>query len=86
MTDDTIVIGTPDLPKIEVMYAFVVTEAGGEGVCAFQSPGGWIPMVGADMARMDSMRALAKTIARKTGQTIKLIKFSVREELETITP
>ena len=29
MTDDTIVIGTPDLPKIEVMYAFISSESSG---------------------------------------------------------
>ena len=86
MIDDTIVIGTPDLPKIEVMYAFIATEECGEGICAAQTSIGWMPLVGADMARVDSLRKLAQQIATKTGRTIRLCKFSVREELESITP
>lgn len=61
MTDDTIVIGTPDLPKIEVMYAFISSESSGEGVCAVHTPNGSLPVVGADMERMDSMREELET-------------------------
>lgn len=46
----------------------------------------WIPLVGADMARADSLKPIAKEMARKFGLKIKLIKFTARTEIETIEP
>lgn len=77
----------PDAPlMIETMYAFVATEAdGSEGLCAFKAPdGSWMPMVGADEARLDSLRPIAKDIAARAGRSVRLVRFSHREELETI--
>lgn len=73
--------------KIKTMTAFVsVDEDGNEGVCATFNPGmGWMPMVGADHARVESFRDLAKEIARTSGKPVKLVRFSVRSDLETIT-
>lgn len=74
--------------KIEEMFAFVsVDEKGDEGVCGFTNPetGEWIPMVGADMARVDSLKGMARSIARITGRPVKLIKFRDRLEVEDIT-
>ncbi len=72
--------------KIDEMYAFIATEDDGqEGICAFQIHGGmWMPMVGADLARMESLRPMAEKIAKATGKQIEVIKFTNREHLEMI--
>lgn len=79
------------MPKIEVMYAYIGHEKGDpedEGVTAFlfSVMSQWMPMVGADEERMRSLRSMAQKIANTSGQRIKLVKFSVRTDLETIEP
>ncbi len=44
------------------------------------------PLVCADKARVDSLRAKARMIARESGNKIMLVRFSVREEIEVIEP
>lgn len=72
--------------KIDEMYAFIATEDDGqEGICAFQTrPGMWMPMVGADLARIASLRPIAEGIAKATGKQIEVCKFTNREHLEMI--
>lgn len=79
------------MPKIEAMYAYITHEKGDpddEGVTAFLPPSThqWMPMVGADEKRMASLRPMAQELANASGQTITLVKFSVRTDLETIDP
>ena len=58
-----------------------------EGIVAFS---GWgalmMPMVAADSKRVDSLKLMAQSIANLTRKRITLIKFSVREDVETIEP
>ena len=72
--------------KIEKMFAFVATDdEGNEGVCGFNVGGaGWMPMVGADMAMVEKLRPMALATAEKSGQRIKLVLFTNREEVEEI--
>lgn len=74
------------MPRIESMYAFVTEDEGpdDEGVIGFMANTGWMPMVGADMARVKSLKPIAQGIARTTGKKVKLLHFTNREELETI--
>ena len=72
--------------KIDEMFAFVAIEDDGEGLCAFKSGDHWLPMVGADMKRVEQLRPIAQDIARMTGQEIRLIKFTARHEIEAIKP
>ena len=74
------------MPRIEEMYAFVAEESGpgDEGVVAMNTEFGWMPMVGADMARVASLRPIALGIAKSSGKRIKLLHFTKREELEVI--
>lgn len=74
------------MPRIEQMYAFVCEDSGpeDEGVIATQTSSGMMPLVGADMARVESMRAIAETIARSLGKPVKLLRFTTREEVEII--
>lgn len=76
-------------PRITEMFAFVAVDPDTdiEGVCAFRSwRHGWVPMVGADPARVDQLRPQAQEIARATGQPVTVLRFTVRETVETIEP
>jgi hypothetical protein len=75
--------------RIDRMFAFVATDgAGDEGVCAFMDPatGVWMPLVGADIKRVESLRAEAQVIADLTGRRIEILEFSTRKAIGTVTP
>jgi hypothetical protein len=73
--------------RIEQMYAFVALDPADntEGVPAIPGPGGMaLPMVGADMKRVESLRPVAEQMVREhPGMKITLCRFEVRTELET---
>lgn len=74
--------------KIDEMFAFIQLDPldNTEGVIAFLTTEGWMPMVGADMGRVESLRPQAQEVADATGRPVQLIKFSSREELEMLRP
>lgn len=74
--------------RIDEMYAFVQLDPtdNTEGVIGFHSEQGWMPMVGADTARVESLRAMAQKVATETGAPVKVLRFTVREEILEITP
>ena len=72
---------------IEAMYAWVATEPdGGEGVCAMNIPalGGMVPLIGADIDRIKSLRPYAEQTREITGYPVRLVRFSAREDLEVL--
>lgn len=76
------------MPRIDCMFAFIAEDSGpdDEGVVAIQSVEGgygaiWLPLAGADMARVESLKPLAKGIGQVSGRKVKLIKFTQREDL-----
>ena len=71
------------MPRIEEMYAFVAEDSGpdDEGVVAMSVRDVMLPLVGADMARVESLRPIARNISAETGKRIKLLHFTHREEL-----
>jgi hypothetical protein len=46
----------------------------------------FMPFVATDEARRDQLRERALRIARRHGQTIRVIRFGIREVLEVIEP
>lgn len=74
--------------RIEQVYAYVLVDPKDktEGIPAFMSGQGWLPMVGSDAARMDSLRPHAEGIAKKHGVPIELVRFTNRESVEVIQP
>ena len=79
------------MPRIEEMYAFIVEDNGpdDEGVVAIQSEEGdqgwlWLPLVGADMARVESLKPIARGIGNQIGKKVKLVHFTNREDLGVI--
>jgi hypothetical protein len=73
------------LPILE-LYAWIVTESdGGEGVAAFTLPGiGTMPLVGADMERIASLREWAEKIRKETGFPVRLVHFGTRDVIEEL--
>lgn len=72
---------------IEEMYAFIMVDPddGSEGIPAFQGADGkWLPLVGADMDRVDSLIPLAEEMVQATGVPIEVVKFTQRETIRVI--
>lgn len=70
--------------KIDAIWAFlsVDNDTGNEGVITMRSVNGLMPMVAADEERLESMRPIAAMVAKNSGIKVRLVKFSVREDLE----
>ena len=81
------------MPRIDEMYAFIVEDSGpdDEGVIGIQSMEGdsgyrlWLPLVGADIARVNSLRPIARGIGRKIGKKVTLVHFTNRQDIEIVT-
>ena len=75
-----------ELLKIEEVYVFVSVDKDGEGIVGqtieMMGQPVFMPFVCADKARVESPKPLAKNIAKDSGKKIKLIRLSVREEIE----
>ena len=69
---------------IKRMFAFIVEGEEGEGVCAFQTKEGWMPMVASDSERVKLLMPQAQKIANVTGKKITLCEFDCRVEVTEI--
>lgn len=73
--------------RIETCFAFVVIDDDGtEGVIGANMDDTWVPLMGADEERVDSLRPLAQLISTAVGKEVTLLRFGGREELEVIRP
>lgn len=74
------------MPKIEEMYAFVAEDSGpdDEGIVAMSMGNIMMPLVGADITRVENYKALARTIGQTTGKKIKLLRFTNRVDMGEI--
>ena len=72
---------------IDEIFAFLATEADGEeGVIGWHIPNhGWMPLVAADVKRVESLRPIAQEVANATGRRITLARFHLRQDVETLT-
>lgn len=70
------------------MWAYVAEDADGEeGIIAYPTEIGIMPMVGADRERMRSLRRFAETAARERSKPVELRRYHlVESEIELITP
>jgi hypothetical protein len=72
---------------ISEILAYICEDEEGEGIPAFRGPNDvWIPLVGADIERMKSMRPFALGVASAQNKTIKVARFVQRVEIDVITP
>lgn len=73
------------MQKINKLYAWVATDKdGGEGIIASQRNGLWFPMVSADRARVETLRAEVIDIGKISGLPIALLEFSERRVVEVL--
>lgn len=73
------------MKRIDECFLFVAEDEQGEGLIGQRmSDGCWMPFVCADRDRVDSLREAARRVSKHTGKRVRLIRFSVREELEVI--
>lgn len=73
--------------RITSIHAFISVdpEDGDEGVIAQQMwDGSWMPLIAADETRLEILRPVAQAIAWRTEREVKLVRFSVREDIETL--
>lgn len=80
-----------DKPKIEAIYAYIIPMVGddeyGERLCTLADDGdSWMGMLSTDIDRHTRLRDYAQRLANKFGKPVKAVKFSLREEMETILP
>ena len=69
--------------RIDQMYAFIASDEDGEGVIGMKvNENEWLPLVGADMARVESLKSYARSLSAATGKKVILVRFTNREELE----
>ena len=61
--------------KIDRLYAFVTEDGEGEGLMAFKSGNTWLPMVGADFKRVNSLIPIAEEMTKVTGKGFRILQF-----------
>jgi hypothetical protein len=68
------------------MWAYIAEDEGpdDEGITAYYNGTEWMPMVGADKERMESLKPAARELAKAARRPIKLVRFFIREEIEVI--
>ncbi len=74
------------LEKITEVFVFASVDKHGEGIVGqtltIDGQNVFMPFLCSDVIRMESIKPIAKEMARITGKKIKLIKLTQREELE----
>jgi hypothetical protein len=73
------------VPKITELYAFVSigSDPDDEGIIAFQTNDGtWVPMVGADMTRVNELTPIANQICKTVARQYKILRFKLENEIE----
>jgi len=74
------------LERINEIYAVVANDERGEGVVATSIGGMTMPLIAADRTRLKNIMSFARDMATERGQSLKLVKFTAREEIEEILP
>lgn len=70
--------------RIDELWAWVAEDKG-EGVMAAMTQHGWVPLVAADLSRIQRFRTIAEAVAAKTGKAVRLVRFAAREVVEELT-
>lgn len=76
------------MQRIETIVAFTqIDEIDEEGIIAFLGADGmWLPMIGADEARIRSLYPQAEETARLTGRPVRMLRFTGVELIDVIQP
>ncbi len=77
------------MPRIDKLYAWVIAhkDEDDEGVPAVEMPDRYVmPLMGADMPRVESMQQIVQDLANSEGKPIKLIRSTGIEVVEIVYP
>lgn len=87
MSDADTVLDLPGNEKpIDQIFAFVSVDAEGkEGICGMPLNGANWAMVTSKPETVELMRKAAREISKRTGKPVRLMRFTQREIVETIT-
>lgn len=77
------------MKKVEVLYVFLgidkATEA--EGILVTRGPDGYsMPLIAFNDKYLEQMKMTAKQIADVSRKSVRLAKFTTREDIETFVP
>lgn len=71
--------------RINQLFAFVIVDDDGtEGVPAFMWDNVWVPMMGADMTRVNELKRIVETEPMFSGHRVTIHRFGDRETIGTI--
>lgn len=76
-------------PRIDDVWLYVgIDGEGREGIvsCIDMRTNTTVPMMATDEARVEALRPSAEAMAKRMGQTIKLVRFHMRHDVEVILP
>ncbi len=72
--------------RITTLHAFLTVDTyGDEGVITVNVGGNLVPLIGTDEHRLAALRPFAEQEAAQTGRPVRHARFSVREDIETIS-
>lgn len=81
---------SPPAPNFRIRHLVAVVAVDpkdhSEGLCGVYRDGAWYPLIAADEARLESFRQLLPELRRVHKGVIRLVRFSVREDVETFEP
>jgi hypothetical protein len=69
---------------VRQLFVFIYEEGGLEHVAIAPTAQGNIPMITIDEQMKEKMKPLAQSVANSTHKTVKVLKFTNREDLEEI--
>ena len=77
--------------RMEAIYAFLSVDPGGEGIVATgievdDKTVGLYTLVTSNLTQVKRMRPFARAAAVKSGKPVRLVKFTQREDIETLRP
>lgn len=71
---------------IQRLYGFIAANEEGEGIAGARMGDTWMPLVGADAARMASLLPVARNAAIVSGVPLRFVRFSERTQLGILEP
>lgn len=76
----------PNTHPVDEIYMFMSVDGGGEGIIAAPMGGILMTLVSSEQKIINRMMPIARELAARTGKTIKLVKFTAREDIMEIKP
>lgn len=69
--------------SINKMFAFLAENEDGEGLIAMNIEGAYVPFIGGDMERINSLKDHARRVSSETGKNVHLVVYENRRIVET---